>query len=155
MGRKSLAKVRKAEILDHFYSVLKKEGFAGAIKQRLDSVESRSGIKGEFVMTGEGELTELEEDTFYRIIQEALNNILKHSSATSVKVTVSVNDISELLIKDDGVGFEPDNVSDKGGIGLISIQERAEHLGGSFTYESAPDKGTLLRITIPRNCQSG
>ena len=132
--------------------ILKKEGFAGAIQQRLDTVESRSGIRGELIFAGEGELSEPEEDTFYRIIQEALNNTLKHSSANLVQVKMNVGDKAvELKIFDDGIGFEPGKVSDKGGIGLISIQERAEHLGGSFSFESGNGKGTLLSVTVPRN----
>jgi PAS domain S-box-containing protein len=132
--------------------ILKTEGFVGAIKQRLDSVESRSGIRGELEFIGEIDLSEQEEDTLYRITQEALNNTLKHSSAKVVTVRVAIdNDAVSLQVCDDGIGFEPGSVSGKGGIGLISIQERAEQLGGSFAFESTPGEGTKLSVMIPRN----
>ena len=132
--------------------VLKTEGFVGAIRQRLDSVESRSGIRGELIFTGEGELSEQEEDTLYRIIQEALNNTLKHSSAKAVEVKINLDhDAVALHIYDNGIGFETSSVAHKGGLGLTSIQERAEQLCGSFSFESAPGKGTRLSVMVPRN----
>ncbi|MEN8232914.1 MAG: histidine kinase, partial [Thermodesulfobacteriota bacterium] len=132
--------------------ILKKEGFKGAIQQRLDAVESRSGIKGQLIMDGEMDLSELEEDTFYRIIQEALNNILKHSSATKVTVKVQISrERVEIVVQDDGIGFEADAITDKGGMGLISIQERAENLGGTFSFDSSQGRGVLLMVTVPRN----
>jgi len=135
--------------------VLKKEGFMGAIRQRLDSVESRSGIRGELILSGRGELSEPEEDTLYRIIQEALNNTLKHSSANTVRVKVHVGRKTvEVEVMDDGIGFQPDTVYARGGLGLISIQERTENLGGSFSFDSLPGKGTQLFITVPRNDKS-
>jgi len=132
--------------------ILKKEGFRGAIQQRLDAVESRSGIKGKLIMEGETDLSELEEDTFYRIIQEALNNTLKHSSATRVTLKVLIsNDKAEIEVEDDGIGFEADAIGDKGGLGLVSIQERAENLDGTFTFNSSSGKGARLKVTVPRN----
>jgi len=131
--------------------ILKKEGFRGAIQQRLDAVESRSGIKGKLIMEGETDLSELEEDTFYRIIQEALNNTLKHSSATSVTLKVRIDkDKAEIEVEDDGIGFEAGAIDDKGGLGLVSIQERAESLNGKFSFNSSPGKGTSLKVTTPR-----
>ncbi|MFC1843226.1 histidine kinase [Thermodesulfobacteriota bacterium] len=132
--------------------ILKKEGFKAAIQQRLDAVESRSGIKGQLLIDKGDELSELEEDTFYRIIQEALNNTLKHSSATMVTVKVlTTKDTAEIQVSDDGIGFETDSIAGNGGMGLTSIKERAENLGGVFSFNSSPGKGTLLKITVPRN----
>jgi len=132
--------------------ILKKEGFKAAIQQRLDAVESRSGIKGQLFIDAGDDLSELEEDTFYRIIQEALNNTLKHSSATTVTVKIHrTKDTVEIQVNDDGIGFETDSISGNGGMGLTSIQERAENLGGAFLISSSPGKGTLLKITVPRN----
>jgi PAS domain S-box-containing protein len=133
--------------------ILKKEGFKKAIQQRLDAVESRSGIKGGLIIEGEiTNLSEFEEDSFYRIIQEALNNILKHSSATTITLKVRIkNDKAEIEIEDDGIGFTADAVSEKGGMGLVNIRERAENLGGDFSFKSSPGKGTLLKVTVPRS----
>jgi PAS domain S-box-containing protein len=132
--------------------ILKKEGFRGAIQQRLDAVESRSGIKGQLFIEGKNTLSELEEDTFYRIVQEALNNTLKHSSANMVTVKVRIKEeTAEIQVYDDGIGFDADFISDKGGMGLTSIQERTENLGGAFSFDSSPGRGALFRVTVPRN----
>lgn len=132
--------------------ILKKEGFRGAIQQRLDAVESRSGIKGQLVMEEGMKLSELEEDTFYRIVQEALNNTLKHSSATMVTVKVSIKEENtEIQVFDDGIGFEADSIAGKGGMGLSNIRERAENLGGTFSFDSSQGRGVLLKVTVPRN----
>jgi PAS domain S-box-containing protein len=132
--------------------ILKREGFKGAIQQRLHAVESRSGIKGQLVMEEGMKLSELEEDTFYRIVQEALNNTLKHSSATMVTVKVSINDENtEIQVFDDGIGFEADSIAGKGGMGLSNIRERAENLGGTFSFDSSYGRGVLLMVTVPRN----
>ena len=131
-------------------SVLKNEGLAGAIQQRLDSVESRSGIKGSLFIEGQGELTELEEETIYRIVQEALNNALKHSAATNVDVRIVIEDDAvKLEVADNGIGFKLEDVSNKGGIGLQSIRERVEHLNGLLSVE-ATDDGTFITVEIPR-----
>ena len=131
--------------------IIKKEGFKAAIQQRLDTVESRSGIKGKLFIDEEIELSEPEEDTFYRIIQEALNNTLKHSSAAKVTVEVhTTKDTAEIKVSDDGIGFESGLISGNGGIGLTSIKERAENLKGTFSFSSSPGKGTHLNITVPR-----
>ena len=131
--------------------ILKKEGFKAAIQQRLDTVESRSGIKGQLFVDEEIELSELEEDTFYRIIQEALNNTLKHSSAIEDTVEVrTTEETAEIKVFDDGIGFLADSVSAKGGMGMVSIRERVENLEGTFSFSSSPGKGTHLHITIPR-----
>ena len=131
--------------------IFKKEGFKAAIQQRLDTVESRSGIKGQLFINEEIELSEPEEDTFYRIIQEALNNTLKHSSAAKVTVEVhTTKDTAEIKVSDDGIGFEAGLISGNGGIGLTSIKERAENLKGTFSFSSSPGKGTHLNITVPR-----
>jgi PAS domain S-box-containing protein len=135
--------------------ILKREGFRGAIQQRLDAVESRSGIKGELVVASDRKLSKLEEDAFYRITQEALNNILKHSSATAVNVKVHINQNTvELQVEDNGIGFDQKLTTEKGGIGLISIQERADHLGGSFSIDSKPGKGTILKVVIQNSGKS-
>ena len=84
----------------------------------------------------------------YRILQEALANVTKHSSADYVVVTLSFKDKSvELCINDDGVGF--DVLQPHDGIGLDSMRERAESLEGDFSIQSEPRQGTKICITIP------
>jgi signal transduction histidine kinase len=89
------------------------------------------------------------EEGLYRIAQEALNNALKHAAATSVTVYIRTEDERvELEVVDDGQGFDPDAVGDRGGMGLASMRQRAEKLGGSLTVLSAPGEGTRVKVSV-------
>ena len=97
------------------------------------------------------------ETVFYRIAQEALNNIAKHARATRVTITVG-RDACRVFcsVKDDGVGFDPDAArEDRSGIGLIGIRERLTPLGGALSVQSAPGQGTKVCVAIPLACASG
>jgi signal transduction histidine kinase len=87
----------------------------------------------------------------YRIVQENLNNILKHSRARQARIKLE-RDVHEvqLQITDDGCGFEPDESGDNPkGLGLKNIAERVKMLGGKFKIDSQPEKGTRVEVTIP------
>ncbi len=85
----------------------------------------------------------------YRMAQEALNNVVQHARARRVLVELtSTPEYVELVVEDDGRGFDPANVSE-GRYGLVGLNERAHLLGGSFAIESAPEHGTRLDIRIP------
>lgn len=95
------------------------------------------------------------ENSAYRIVQESLNNVVKHSNATAIELTIrkSRTDIT-IIIKDDGKGFEPDAVKGKRtkiGFGLIGMSERAKLLGGQTLIESAKGVGTKVSIILPLN----
>lgn len=89
----------------------------------------------------------------YRIVQEALNNVARHSKAREAWVTLKERDGElNLEIRDKGTGFEMGgdmNRTAGEGIGLMGMRERAEHLNGSFTIRSAPQKGTVVSVRIP------
>jgi signal transduction histidine kinase len=139
---------------------LRQVGLVGALQQRLDTVERRAGVEVRLVVIGDdpGEREEIElpanvEETLYWIAQEALNNALKHASPSSVKVTLRVEGEPraprvELQVADDGSGFDVDTLHSGQGIGLDSMRERAEQVGGILTIHSAPGKGTRVRVTI-------
>lgn len=130
-------------------SVLTREGLVGALQLRLDAVEKRAGVDAHLLVEGEVELPTSVEEGLYRIAQEALNNILKHAAATSVTVRFyREDDLVALEIADNGAGFDPDAMTDHGGMGLVSMRERAERLGGSLTILSAPDAGTRVRVEV-------
>ncbi len=87
----------------------------------------------------------------YRVMQESLNNILKHSHAkkASIKLERDVHEV-QLSISDDGCGFNPDESSDNPkGLGLKNIAERVKILGGKFKMDSQPGKGTRVEVTVP------
>jgi len=99
-------------------------------------------------MEGNDELSSETRETLFRIAQEALANVARHSSASYADIFLEygANTVT-LIIKDDGRGF--DTSAPHVGIGLSSMRERAEASGGSFTVESAPDQGTQIVVTLP------
>ena len=93
----------------------------------------------------------------YRIVQESLNNILKHAHAKCVTIRLE-RDIREvqLRIEDDGGGFTPEALAEnKKGLGLKNITERVRMLGGKLNLDSSPGKGTRIEVTIPIAEQPG
>jgi PAS domain S-box-containing protein len=85
---------------------------------------------------------------FYRVAQEALNNVVKHSKADRVTVNLSnLRGTARLEIKDTGVGFDPARFST--GIGLASMRERLRMIGGNVSIISAPGRGTVIRAEVP------
>lgn len=91
------------------------------------------------------------ETTLYRIAQEALNNVMKHAAATQVGVLLERHGPQvTLIVEDDGRGFEPSGaIEGERGMGLLSMRERAEQIGGTFGIESAPGAGTTLYVRVP------
>jgi signal transduction histidine kinase len=88
------------------------------------------------------------EQSVFRIMQEALANVARHSQANSVEIAlVYANDDITLTVTDDGRGFDVDGK--RGGIGLNSMQERAEALGGNLTVESVQGTGTSVSCNVP------
>src|SRR5262249_8295094 len=92
----------------------------------------------------------------FRIVQEALNNILKHAAAERIELVVERDLHSvRLCIRDDGCGFDSDGIEPtRRGIGLSSMAERAHLLGGTFAIESVPASGTTMRVELPLNEES-
>ncbi len=99
----------------------------------------------------EGELPELDDDTrinLYRIVQEALTNVARHSGAGHVSVTLTPGvEGLRLVVEDDGRGFDPATV--KRGLGLLGIEERVGALGGTFGLRAGPGEGVRMEIEIP------
>jgi two-component system sensor histidine kinase UhpB len=95
------------------------------------------------------------EMTLFRIVQEALTNVVKHAKASRAEVVLEESDGRiTLQVKDNGVGFDPsraDRPSERGGWGLFAIREWTEALGGRFELRSAPGEGTTLRVIWQRD----
>ena len=130
--------------------LLEEQGLAAALRSRLHAVEARAGLTTEFQSSGEERLAADQEQELYRLAQEALNNVLKHAHATRVSVRFEAGPGGTLLeIADNGVGFATS--ADGGdGYGLPGMRERAERLGGTLEVESAPGKGTRVRVIVPQ-----
>jgi signal transduction histidine kinase len=93
------------------------------------------------------------EITLFRIAQEALNNVVKHAGATSVEIAFErLNSGCEMSVSDNGTGFDasPDTqATSKSGLGMITMRERAQAVGGRFEVRSARDRGTQVTVRIP------
>lgn len=91
------------------------------------------------------------EVTLFRMIQELSTNIIKHSGATEVNIYLTQHSSNEIniMIEDNGKGFDPKSVIAKEGIGLKSIEKKTEQMGGTFTIDSILSKGTTIIIDLP------
>jgi signal transduction histidine kinase len=131
-------------------SVVEMQGLVPALRARLEAVEERAGMTVEMNLDENLALSDRVQDGFYRIAQEALNNALKHARADHITLNLSSNPSKVILeIKDDGVGFKPDEEIEGGGLGLDGIIERADLLGGELVLDSWPGKGTTIRVEVP------
>jgi signal transduction histidine kinase len=129
--------------------VLEQVGLVAALQQRLDAVEGRSGVSTRLLVDGEIHLPPRLETALYRIAQEALNNALKHSRAKTITVRLEIQNEELLLeVEDDGIGFISEQASSLGGMGLISMQERAGAIGAEFGTVSLPGKGTRVIVRV-------
>ena len=87
----------------------------------------------------------------YRVVQEALSNVVRHSKATTVNVAVHPEERKVVaVVEDDGDGFDHRRVDDGVGLGLLGMKERAASVGGSVVVESTPGAGTRVQLSIPQ-----
>jgi signal transduction histidine kinase len=158
--RALLTELRPVEVADTVTGGLarvRQEGLESALRRHVANI-ARDGLEIEIQMPEYAGQPVEREEAIYRIVQEALNNIVKHSRARSVCIRLQrrKNALS-LTIQDDGIGFEPETAtypspSDSlrsGGMGLRTMRERAEALGGTFLIRSAPDQGASVEVTFP------
>jgi signal transduction histidine kinase len=129
--------------------LLEQEGLPAAMRYRLESVETRSGLKTDFETRGILKLTTTQETELFWIAQEILNNIIKHAQAGEVHVGLSAEaGHFRMLIEDDGVGFDSDAAEQAGGQGLRNIQERARKINAACAIASTPGQGTKITIEM-------
>ncbi len=116
------------------------------LRQMADAATGRSGNPVTVTVEGQGSLPADVQIVFYRIVQESLNNIQKHAEATEVSVKLSYKpDCVELVIRDNGIGFDPDSVSAEH-LGLSIICERAEAIEAECTIDSEIERGTQVTV---------
>ena len=128
-------------------------GLTSTIDQMVRHVSDSSEI--EFTTETDnidGLLSKESEINLYRVVQECINNVLKHSAATKCWLTIkrTVRG-AQIICKDNGRGFDPAATSPESGMGLIDIAERVRMLGGRYTLESTAGKGATVCVTIERN----
>jgi two-component system sensor histidine kinase UhpB len=141
-GRRLVRRLRP-EVLDML-------GLHGAVEEMVNHYRS-SGVHFEF--HSKGDFSRISNElaiSAYRIVQEALSNIMKHSNAGFARVSLVLLDADDALrieVADDGEGFDPALALD--GIGIIGMRERVFAVGGSIRVQSRPGEGTLVAITLP------
>jgi signal transduction histidine kinase len=122
-------------------------GLASAVRQHASQLSSLNGLSITVEMSETlPALSAAVEVATYRIVQEALNNVVRHAGARKCLVRITVNGSLDIEIIDDGVGLPPER---QAGIGLISMRERAEELGGSFAAGSGHEGGTRIFARLP------
>ncbi len=123
--------------------------------EELTADLNRAGLRAELqVMGGKRRLASEVELTFFRIAQEASNNIMKHAQATQVVTTVELADSAiRMTVQDDGKGFKPptpvNHLAAMGKLGVIGMYERARLLGGTLVVQSEPGQGTKVIVNAP------
>ena len=144
-GVRDLSQILHPSVLDDF-------GLPEAVHAYVRSFSKRTGIRTELqVEPLEHRLPAGVELTVYRIIQEALTNVARHSRARTCSVTLTRReDVLHMCIEDDGDGIGGDaNAPVSRGLGVIGMRERAQSLAGSFAIERPADGGTRVSVTIP------
>jgi signal transduction histidine kinase len=130
--------------------VLHDLGLVPAVQWLIENIQTRYGI--EIVLEDDGRPKPADEKArviLFRSLRELLINAAKHAQARRVRVLLErEGDLLNASVEDDGVGLEPDVVP-AAGSGLFSIHERLSHVGGSMSIESAPGRGTKIRLSAP------
>ena len=144
-GRRLVRRLRP-EVLDML-------GLHGAVEEMLRHYDRDSGCR--FTFESEGDFSVLGNElaiSAYRIVQEALSNVIKHAGATHAQVALYLSQAQQrphlhIEVADNGSGFDVGTASP--GIGIIGMRERVHALGGTIAFESSPHEGTVVAISLP------
>jgi NarL family two-component system sensor histidine kinase LiaS len=138
---------------------LEGKGLVEAVRELMTQWMQQTGILAKLQVEGQQTLPLTVEEALFRVVQEALSNVARHSKATLVQMKLSMtDDIVTLTIDDNGLGF--DSTQQKHGVGLLSMQERMKALGGDVRVESSTGKGTHVvayceRLGVPTSNSKG
>ena len=139
-------------------AVLEHSGLVPALRGLCVELEQAHGIPCSFDLQPlEAELPREVSLSIYRVLQESLRNVARHSQSPDASVTLFSQDgWIEMSIADRGAGFDPSEARSSGGLGLVSMEERVRMLGGEFTVSSGKNGGgTLTRVRMPANAKAG
>ncbi len=131
--------------------VLTKFGLIAALNELKAGIESTNALQVELIDHGfDDRIDNQLEINIYRIIQELISNILKHAQAQEVSIQLFKRDDNlQIMVEDDGVGFDTKLLSSFSGMGLKGIQSRVQNLNGTIDFDSRKHHGTTVTITIP------
>lgn len=154
LSEAGLAEMR-ALIFELRPEALESEGLISALEKQAAALRARHEINVRTSLGEEPALPSETKEALYRIAQEAFQNTVRHAGAANVGLGVGhANGSVTLDISDDGAGFDPTGTF-PGHLGLKSMRERAERLGGTLEIESSPKRGTRVRVRISSPSQDG
>lgn len=138
-------------------SALDDHGLVPAVETQLKRFSTRTGIEVRLDTQGDpDDLSEVVQTAIYRVAQEALTNVTRHSGATVVELDLEEHEgAAELRVRDDGSGFDPTLIARTNseghsrGLGLVGMAERARLVGGELDVRSAPGGGTTITLRVP------
>jgi signal transduction histidine kinase len=150
---RSLAEAGLAEMRALIFELrpesLESEGLVAALEKQAAALQARHEIEVHTALCDEPDGPLWMKETLYRIAQEALHNTVKHARAENVGLLLKQENEGIMLeVRDDGIGFDPSG-SFPGHLGLESMRERAERLGGALEVESRPGNGTRILVRVP------
>jgi len=146
---RELSRLLKPEEIDEM-------GLKFALQSLVERIKSGSNLNGDFIFLGEENRLNPEiEICVYRIVQESLSNIIKHSGASEFSIQLMFDHINiDLIISDNGKGIPQEYFESKDlrnfGIGLFNMKERIENLEGKFKIDSSPGEGTIIMVKLPK-----
>jgi signal transduction histidine kinase len=132
-------------------SILDDFGLSAAVEWYAGEFAKRTGIQCRLDVQSDIKISNPEVTTaVYRVFQESLTNVARHSRATEVSVSLShEDDLMTLVVTDNGRGITPEEQYQTESLGLLGMQERVEYLGGRFRIEGQPGEGTTVKTHFP------
>jgi len=130
-------------------SIVAEHGLAAALHHHVTLMERQHGFKVALDISGEPHLSEEAAEQLYHVVEEALNNVLKHGQTDSATVTLrSEQNRVFLEVADNGKGFTQKDIDKDKNVGLSSMRERVESVGGSLVIDSSPGEGTRITVEV-------
>jgi signal transduction histidine kinase len=130
--------------------ILSNLGLVAALEWQGNEFEKRTGIRSQILSSGDLNLEINLSTSIFRVYQEALTNIARHANASKVDTVLEQTDKHiSLVIKDNGQGFDLNEVKKKDSLGLIGMKERALMLNGELSIESSRSNGTVISLKVP------
>jgi PAS domain S-box-containing protein len=131
--------------------ILDELGVVAAIKWMVKNFQNRTGIRCKVAVQGVDKISDPTRATaIFRIVQEALTNVMRHAAASQVNVSLERKDDTLIVeVRDNGVGIQEGRIFDSKSLGLTGIRERVLLLGGEAAISGKPGEGTVVRVTLP------
>lgn len=118
------------------------------LRRAAEVVAVRMGARVEVECTGTPQLSTAARQSVERIVREAVSNAVRHGQAKLVRIEIDAETMLRICVRDDGRGFDTTSERKQDSFGMISMQERAEGMEGSFAVESRPGEGTTVEIVV-------